>query len=204
MIQNKSKIIGITGGIGTGKSTVTDIIKSRGYTVIDADKIARQVVEKHMPAYRKIVEVFGAEILQSNGDLDRKALGNIVFNNEDERLNLNNIVHSHIFEYMKSLIEKNIHICDIIFLDIPLLFEEYDKIKEYGIIFDEIWLVYTDRKTQIERIIKRDKISEEDAISRIKSQIDIEEKKHKASEILDNSGTIEELGGHLDKLFKRL
>lgn len=204
MIQNKTKLIGITGGIGTGKSTVTDMIREKGYPVIDADKIARQVVEKGMPAYDMIVKVFGEEILQKNGEINRKALGKIVFNDEDQRFKLNNIVHSYIYDQIKYLIDKNNYIFDIIFLDIPLLFEEYDIIREGGILFDEIWLVYTDRKTQVQRIIKRDKISEVDAISRIDAQIDIENKKHMASEILDNSGTRDELGRQLDMLFKRV
>jgi dephospho-CoA kinase len=92
----------------------------------------------------------------------------------------------------------------IIFLDIPLLFEEYDKLKEFDIVFDEIWLVYIEAKTQIQRLIKRDNISREDAINRINSQINIEKKKHIASEILDNSGTIEELKKQTEELFKRL
>lgn len=204
MTQNKSKLIGITGGIGTGKSTVTNMIRERGYTVIDADKIARQVVEKDLPAYNKIVEFFGEEILREDGEINRKALGKIVFNDEDQRLKLNSIVHPHIFDQMKYLIEDKKDIREIIFLDIALLFEEYDNIKNDGILFDEIWLIYADRKTQIQRIIERDKISEEEAISRIDAQMDIEDKKHMASEILDNGGTREELKRQLDILFKRV
>ncbi len=204
MTQSKAKLIGLTGGIGTGKSTLSDMIRERGYTVIDADKIARQLVEKGLHAYRSIVDIFGEDILQEDGEINRKALGKIVFNDEDQRIKLNSIVHPHIFDYMKYLVDKNIDMCEIIFLDIPLLFEEYDNIREYGIIFDEIWLVYTDRKIQVQRIMERDKISEEDAISRIDAQMDIEDKKHMASEILDNSGRREELKRQLDILFERV
>lgn len=204
MIPNNTTLIGITGGIGTGKSTATNFIRGKGYPVIDADKIARKVVEKDMPAFKAIVKEFGREILKSDGELDRKALGNIVFKDKSKRLKLNEIVHSHIFENIKSTIAEMSAKEDIIFLDIPLLFEEYDKIQEFDIEFDEIWLVYADRESQIQRIIKRDNLSKEDALSRINSQIDIENKKHMASEILNNSGTIEELENQIKKLFKRL
>ncbi len=204
MIQNKTILIGITGGIGTGKSTVTKFIKEKGYAVLDADKIAREVVEKDMPAYKMLVEEFGSKVLREDGSLDRKMLGNIIFNDNKKRTKLNNIVHSHIFIRMKRLVDEMSVKYNIVFLDIPLLFEEYDKLKEHGILFDEIWLVYANHQTQIQRITKRDNISEESAIARINSQIDIEKKTKMASEILDNSRTIEELEKQIDKLCKRV
>lgn len=204
MILNKATIIGITGGIGTGKSTVTKLIKEKGYIVLDADKIAREVVEKGKPALEKISKEFGKIVIREDGELDRKALGNIIFNDKLKRKKLNNIIHSYIFESIKSSIIKMSEKQKVIFLDIPLLFEEYDNIKEFGIIFDEIWLVYLDRNTQLQRIIKRDSISREYALARINSQIDIEKKKDISSEILDNSGTIKELELQLEELLKRL
>lgn len=204
MILNKATIIGITGGIGTGKSTVTKLIKEKGYIVLDADKIAREVVEKGKPALEKISKEFGKIVIREDGELDRKALGNIIFNDKLKRKKLNDIIHSYIFESIKSSIIKMSEKQKVIFLDIPLLFEEYDNIKEFGIIFDEIWLVYLDRNTQLQRIIKRDSISREYALARINSQIDIEKKKDISSEILDNSGTIKELELQLEELLKRL
>lgn len=204
MTLNKLTLIGLTGGIGTGKSTVTNILKGKGYNVLDADKISREVVEKGKPGYQEIVEEFGESILLDDGSLDRKSLGNIIFRSEKQRKKLNEIIHPYIFkriEELKDEISKN---NNILFLDIPLLFEEYNMFREYNIVFDEIWLVYTDRKTQISRIMKRDSISEKDALDKINSQIDIEDKKCKASEILDNSGKIEELEKQVDKLLKRL
>lgn len=204
MTLNKLTLIGLTGGIGTGKSTVTNILKGKGYNVLDADKISREVVEKGKPGYQEIVEEFGESILLDDGNLDRKSLGNIIFRNEKQRKKLNEIIHPYIFkriEELKNEISKN---NNILFLDIPLLFEEYNIFREYNIVFDEIWLVYANRKTQVSRIMKRDSISEKDALDKINSQIDIEDKKCKASEILDNSGKIEELEKQVDKLLKRL
>lgn len=204
MTQNKTYIIGITGGIGTGKSTVTKLLIEKGYTVIDADKISREVVEKDMPAYEKIVEEFGKIVLKDNGELDRQVLGDIVFADEKELEKLNNIIHSYIYRQIKLSIDKLSQDTKTIFIDIPLLFEVYDELKEYNILFNEIWLVYADIDTQIQRIIKRDNISTENAIARINTQMNIEEKKSLASEILHNSGTLEELEKQIDKLLKRV
>lgn len=197
------RIIGITGGIATGKSTLTKLLKDRGYKVIDADKIAREVVEKDKPAYKAIVEEFGHEILRPDGDLDRKALGAIVFKDKDRLEKLNSIIHSHIFYQIKYLTDKLSARADTVFLDIPLLFEVKDKLEDSGLVFDAVWLVYAQRPIQIERIIKRDKLSREDAVSRIDAQMDIEKKKLLASEILHNSGTKEELEEQLEKLLKK-
>ena len=204
MTLNNKYIIGITGGIATGKSTVSRLLLEKGYRVIDADKIAREVVENGMPAYKGIVEKFGDQVVEENGDLNRKALGAIVF--ADERLlkKLNNIMHGYIFEKINYLIGEVLDDVDLVFLDIPLLFEVREELEEEGIVCDEIWLIYANRQTQIDRLMLRDGISSENAISRINAQMDIEEKKLLASEILHNSGTVEELEEQLDRLLKKV
>lgn len=204
MTLNNKHIIGITGGIATGKSTVSRLLLEKGYRVIDADKIARQVVENGMPAYKAIVEEFGQSVLEENGDLDRKALGAIVFADEKLLKVLNNIMHGYIFEKINYLIGELLDDVDLVFLDIPLLFEVREELEEEGIICDEIWLIYANRQTQIDRLILRDGISSENAISRINAQMDIEEKKLLASGILHNSGTVEELEEQLDRLLKKV
>lgn len=204
MIQNKAYIIGITGGIATGKTTVSNFLMEKGYRVIDADKVARSVVERGMPAYKAIVDEFGQSILKENKDIDRKALGNIVFKDEKQLKKLNNIVHSHVFIETRKMLERLSAEYDVIFLDIPLLFEVRQGLREAGILFNEIWLVYAGRNIQIERLIKRDGMPREDAISRIDSQMDIEEKKSLATEILHNSGTVEQLEQQLNELLKAL
>lgn len=200
MTQNKTRIIGLTGGIGTGKSTVSNIIRDKGYIVLDADKIAREVVAKGTEGYKKIVEEFGQDILLEDGELNRKVVANIVFKDEIERKKLNRITHPLIFNNIKILKEELSKKNEVLFLDIPLLYEEYDLLKEHGIILDEIWVVYVDLETQINRIMIRDNISRENSINRINSQLPVEEKMSRASKILDNSKEIRDLERQIDEL----
>jgi dephospho-CoA kinase len=204
MIQNKCILIGLTGGISTGKSTVSKIIMEKGYALIDADKIAREVVESNKPAYIKIVEEFGNRILLDDKSIDRKALGKIIFSNKENRERLNSITHPYIFEAIRLKIDELCSNKNIIFLDIPLLFEQYELWEKYNIIFDEIWLVYIDKDTQIERLMKRDGISKEEALKKIESQMDINYKKTKSSKTIENSGDIEYLKEQIDKLLREL
>ena len=204
MKPNNYKIIGITGGIATGKSTLTNIIKKRGYIVIDADKIARDVVKKGQGAYKEIIEFFGEDILDENRDIDRKKIGNIIFKDESLRKKLNEIVHPYIFKILKDEILRYGKVEKLIFLDIPLLIEESDSFNKHKIYFDEIWLVYIDEKTQLDRLMKRDSINEREALYRINSQMSIELKKEYANRILDNRGDINSLEIQLDKILKEI
>lgn len=200
MIQNKCKLIGLTGGIATGKSTVANILMEMNFNLIDADKIAREVVEVNKPAYNKIVETFGKEILLEDGQLNRKALGKIIFRDGELREKLNRITHPYIFESIKNKIEIAEKKSQVLFLDIPLLFEQFDKWKDNNIFFDDIWLVYLKEDLQIKRLMKRDDISLEEAIARIGSQINIEEKKTMSSKIIDNSGELDDLEKQIKEL----
>lgn len=204
MIPNKTKLIGLTGGIATGKSTVSQIFMEKGYPLIDADKIARRVVKINQPAYVKIVEEFGENILLKDKNIDRKVLGNIIFNNKRAREKLNSITHPYIFETIKIDIDKLSQENHIIFLDIPLLFEQYDLWGKFNIRFDEIWLVYVNKNLQIQRLMKRDNISEEEALRKIESQMTMDNKKARSSKIIDNSGDIEHLNKQIDKLLSEL
>ncbi|MCF6465392.1 dephospho-CoA kinase [Clostridium sp. Cult2] len=199
MSQNKQKIIGLTGGIATGKSTVSNIIKSLGYKVIDADKIAKDVVKKGNPAYKEIIDTFGQEILDEGNVINRKKLGAIIFKYSLMRRRLNDIVHPYVFKTMKELIDKY-QKESIIFVDVPLLIEEIDKFRGYGITLDEIWLIYLDEKTQLDRLIKRDLISEEEAIRKIQSQMPIELKREYATRIIDNRKDIKSLEEQVEKI----
>ncbi|WP_282925978.1 dephospho-CoA kinase [Helcococcus kunzii] len=184
----KFRVIGITGSIATGKSTVTDILKDLGYNVIDADKIAHQLMEVGNENYDAIVSYFGDKILNPDKSINRKKLGNIVFNDKKQLNKLNNLTHDNIFNKIKENIEfyKN----EIIFVDIPLLIEL--KIKgELSIEFDEIWLVYVDRQTQIERLAKRNNISYDEAEKLVNTQINIDDKVQYCDFILDNSKDID-------------
>lgn len=204
MTLNNCKIIGLTGGIATGKTTVSKILIEKGYKLIDADKIAREVVAINNPAYLRIVEEFGESILLEDKTIDRKALGNIIFNDNSSREKLNQITHPQIFKTIKLNIQKLCKEESIIFVDIPLLFEQFHLFKEYDIRFNEIVLVYVDEKTQIERLVKRDFISKEQALNKIRSQMPIVEKRSKSSKTIDNNGDVEELKKQVDILLIEL
>ncbi len=202
MKQNKFTIIGLTGGISTGKSTVSSILDEKGFKIIDADKIARNVVEKGKDAYFKIIEYFGKDILSTDGDIDRKALGNIIFNDKYLRESLNSITHPYIFKEIKNQIENMAKNNSIIFLDVPLLFEQYRLWREYSIEFNEIWLVYCDKNTQINRLMKRDDISKEEAEKKINSQMSLDKKKTMSSKTIDNSKDLGYLKKQIEELLK--
>lgn len=205
MIQNKCKIIGLTGGIGSGKTSAKNILQEKGYVVVDSDLIARQVVEKNKPAYFKVIEEFGQEILGGDKTIDRKALGDIIFKDVNKRKTLEGILYPYIFEEIKREVELN---CtkksQVIFIDIPLLFENIGPILESGIKFDMVWLIYCDRNTQIERLIKRNNISKEKALLRINAQMDIEKKKELADLVIENMTTKEQLRKDLFKSLSAL
>ncbi|EOO30493.1 dephospho-CoA kinase [Bacillus cereus BAG1X2-3] len=179
-------VIGLTGGIASGKSTVSEMFRELSIPVIDADIIAREVVERGKPAYNKIVEVFGAEVLQQDGELDRPKLGSIVFYNEEKRLQLNKIVHPAVREEMNR--QKEMYIKEgmqAIVLDIPLLFES-----KLTSLVDRILVVAVTPDTQLERLMKRNGFSEEEATARIQSQMPLAEKVKNADEVINNDGTI--------------
>ena len=201
MRQSDVKVIGLTGGIATGKSTVANIIKEYGYRVIDADKIARDVVERGQPAYKEIVNNLGEGILHEDKSINRRKLGDIIFQDKTLRERLNNIVHPYIFKTIKELIIEYSKSEKYIFVDIPLLIEEMDKFEEYGVCFNEIWLVYTDEATQLNRLVKRDSINREEGIERIKAQMSIDLKRKYATKIIDNCGDFQTLKKQMEKVF---
>ncbi|MCK9443878.1 MAG: dephospho-CoA kinase [Tissierellaceae bacterium] len=204
MKRNKLRLIGLTGGIATGKSTVSNMLIDKGYAVIDSDKISREVVEPQKPAYNKITQEFGKSIINEDKTINRKALGKLIFNDDQARKKLNSIIHPYILNQTLKIIGDLSKSNDIIFLDIPLLFEEYQLFTEYGIEFDEIWLIYTTRNTQIKRLMDRDKISKEEALKKIAAQIDINEKKTRSSKIIDNGGDLRELKLKIEKALNEI
>lgn len=187
MTHTKCKIIGLTGGIATGKSTVSKILTDNGYMVIDADVLARKIVEVGQPAYTEIVKSFGEDILNPDKSINRKTLGRLIFADGELKAQLNNITHPYIFQEMKREISRKCRDNKIIFLDIPLLFEEYSKIMELGIDFHEIWLVYVNENLQLNRLMKRDNLSREESQKRINSQMSMAIKYKMADIIIDNN-----------------
>ncbi|CAM3961893.1 dephospho-CoA kinase [Mesobacillus thioparans] len=183
-----SLIIGLTGSIASGKSTVSAMFTELGIPVIDADIEARLAVEPGEKAYNDIVGHFGTEVLEEDGTINRPALGAIIFNNEEKRLLLNSIVHPAVRERM-SMKRQQAEAANekAVVLDIPLLFES----KLTGLV-EKIIVVYVDEKTQLERLMSRNGFSEDEALSRIKSQMPLKDKVDMADEVIDNTGTIEQ------------
>jgi dephospho-CoA kinase len=181
-----SLIIGLTGGIASGKSTVARMIQDMDIPLIDADVEARKVVEKGEKAYLQIIEAFGSEVLKATGDIDRVKLGSIVFHDEDKRLQLNAIVHPAVRESMNDEKVKYVDLGNsVVVLDIPLLFES--KLTN---MVDKTILVYVDAEVQLNRLMSRNQLIESEAMARIKSQMPLIEKIKLADAVIDNNGTI--------------
>jgi len=195
------KVIGLTGGIASGKSTVSNILRGKGAYIIDADEISKALVEPGKPAYKEIVEFFGKEILNEDGTIKRKKLGKIVFADTEKLSVLNSITHPKIIEE----IEKKLKECrerdeKVVVIDAALLIE-------LGLykLADEVWLVVVDEKTQLERLLKRDRFLEpKEAKDRIRAQMPQEEKKKYATRIIDNTGDFSHLKEQIEKYWREL
>ena len=182
------KIIGITGGIASGKSTVTNFLRQKGFEVVDADAVVHQLQKPGGRLFQILVEHFGEKILLENGELNRPLLASLIFNSFDEREWSKQTQGKIICQELGSLREKLAQTEALFFMDIPLLFEQ-----DYASWFDETWLVYVNRDVQLERLMRRDQISKEAAESRLNSQWPLERKISLASHSLDNNGNQEQL-----------
>ncbi|MGE5397310.1 MAG: dephospho-CoA kinase [Chitinophagales bacterium] len=180
-------IIGLTGGIATGKSTVSEMLGQLGAVVIDGDRVAHEVMQPGESAYQKVVAHFGSEILQPNGEIDRGKLGDLIFNNPELRFTLNSIVHPVVEKAMRSTTQQLPLDTEIVVWDIPLLIETGMNHQ-----VDEVWLVWVDEETQLERLMQRNRIPAEEALKRIRSQMSIFEKIKKSDRLIDNRGSFEE------------
>ncbi len=197
--MNQNKIIGLTGSISTGKTQVSNFLRDKGEKVIDADLIAREVVDIEN-VKEKIKKAFGENIYVDD-KLDRSGLAEIVFRDEEKRQILNEIEHPEIYRIILEEVKKS---KGRVFVDIPLLFESEELNKKYGLVFDEVWLVYVNREKQIERLAKRDGISKDYALEKINSQLSVEDKKKLSDVIIDNSGTLEDTFRQVEENLKRL
>lgn len=193
--------VGLTGGIATGKSTVSQMLRVRGAAIVDADQVAREVVEPHTPGWKRIRERFGDRILRSDGFLDRKALREVVFRDPQARRDLNGILHPLIRERMLEKAEslERERPERIIVFDIPLLYES--RLTHW---VRKVIVVYIPESLQIRRLMAREGIGEEEALRMIRAQMPIEEKKRMADCLIDNSGTLEETERQVDHLWRYL
>ena len=182
------KIIGITGGIASGKSTVTNFLRQKGFEVVDADALVHQLQKPGGRLFQILVEHFGEKVLLEDGELNRPLLASLIFSNSEEREWSKETQGKIIREELGSLRDKLAQTEDIFFMDIPLLFEQ-----DYASWFDETWLVYVRRDIQLDRLMNRNQLSKESAETRLASQWTLEEKKKFATYILDNNGSREQL-----------
>ncbi|ADX24067.1 dephospho-CoA kinase [Streptococcus dysgalactiae] len=199
MSEKKVLMIGITGGIASGKSTVVAMIKEAGYQVIDADQVVHQLQEKGGRLYEALKQAFGNEILKEAGDLNRKKLSEMVFSNPSHMATSSAIQNQIIKEELAAERDQLAQSQTVIFMDIPLLIE-----LGYQDWFDAIWLVYADAQTQLRRLMARNHLREVDAKKRLSSQLSIEEKRPYASLVIDNSGDMETLRKQVHKALEQL
>lgn len=191
------QIIGITGGIASGKSNVCSVIRNLGYKVIDCDKITHELYKKGNSIYNAIIDVFGKEYLDSNLEIDRKKLASYVFNNKEALKLLNETTHPFILNEINR--EINLIKDDIIFIDIPLLYEA--KLEN---LVNKVICVYLDKELQIERLMARDNISREYALVKIHNQMDLKIKKDKADYVIDSKGTIDETNALVKTIINKI
>ncbi|MBL1224989.1 dephospho-CoA kinase [Enterococcus sp. BWR-S5] len=181
-------VLGLTGSIATGKSTAVEVFRKAGYPVVDSDLIAREVVEPGTPGLAAIVAYFGKNILNSDGTLNRKALGQLIFSDDQKRTALNQLLAPFLEEKIVGDIQAAKKTSDLVIADIPLLYEQ-----GYERHVDQVAVVYIPEKLQVERLMKRNHLTEDEAQQRVKSQESIEMKKNKADVVFDNQGTVAEL-----------
>lgn len=195
------RVVGLTGGIASGKSTVARMFQKAGAVIIDADRIARQVVAPGLPAWHEIRQAFGPTVLLPDGTIDREALGRLVFADPDKRRQLERIVHPRVGEEMAT------HMADaeqtdpdaVVLLDIPLLFETN---RTQGL--SDIIVVWLPEALQRRRLMERDGLSETDARARMNAQLPLAEKRRRATIVIDNSGAMADTAKQVHAIYRRL
>ncbi len=194
------KVIGLTGGIGAGKSTVSDFLLDKGFTVIDADKIARQMTEKGSKTLQALTSAFGEDILLEDGALDRKKLAAVVFSDDEKRLVLEELTTKEVVRIMEARVaDLRAEACaELVFIDAPLLFEAgADRL------CDAIWLVDADMDVRVSRVMMRDGVCAEDVKKRMAKQMSSAEKASRSTDIIDNSKGKEALYQRVEQLLEK-
>ena len=195
--HKKKLIVGLTGGFGTGKTTVARLLKRRGAEIVDADRCARDILKRGSPVYRKIAQAFGPEVITGSGVIDRARLASAVFNNKQLLGRLNALVHPAVVRQMKEAV--SLSTARVVVLDVPLLFEAgLDRM------VDAVIVVTAPLGTQIERVGRRMKMKRPDILKRIHCQIPLKQKAEAADFVIDNGGDIEETKKQVVKVWKEL
>ena len=191
------KIIGLTGGIATGKSTVSKMLVERGFEVIDADVVARDLQVKGSPVLVKLIKTFGLTILDADGRLDRAKLGNIVFGSESKRLMLNEVMHPAIKVELQRRISQVS--AEVVFLDVPLLFEAgFDSLTNRNLV------ISVAKEKQLERLMSRSHLTKAEAVARIDAQMPLDEKIARGDDVIENNGSLQDLAQQVDKFLEGL
>jgi dephospho-CoA kinase len=192
------KLIGLTGGIGTGKSTVSDYLIQKGYRVLDADKVAKEIVSPNSEIFIQLKDTFGKEIVYEDGTLNRKKLADIIFSNPEKKAILDKLMHKKIIEV---LLKKATSFSGekVVFIDAPLLYES-----NLDLYLDKVWVVDADDEIRIQRVIQRDQLTREEIIKRIQNQMSRKEKLRRADCIINNSTNKVDLYKQIDKLLNEL
>jgi dephospho-CoA kinase len=194
-------VAGLTGGIATGKSTVAAIFEAAGARLIDADRIARDAVRKGAPAYHDTVAHFGEAVLQGDGEIDRKRLAAVIFNDPAEQRSLERIVHPQVKQEITRRLDRIRRETPdaLVIVDVPLLFESgMDRGLAAAIV------VYVPEQIQLERLMARDALTQPEALARIRAQMPIEKKKSLATLVIDNSGSLERTRDQTLEVYRRL
>jgi len=192
--------VGLTGGIGSGKSAVSSLLASRGAVVLDADKMAREVVAPGTPGLAEVVEAFGEDVLRADGSLDRERLGRRVFSDPDELTRLNAVVHPRVGErYAELAAQAEAAGAQVVVHDVPLLVENglTDR-------YDAVVVVAASAQTQLDRLVRLRGMDEQDARARIAAQAPLEDKLAVATHVVHNDGPLEELGPQVERLWAAL
>lgn len=190
-----TKIIGITGGIASGKSTVSSYLRELGQIVIDADEVVHDLQKKGGALYQVLVGWLGTEILQADGELNRKKLGNLLFGSNEKLAKSANLQNPIIRKELEKRRDRALQDNELVFLDIPLLYE-----LGYEDWCNQVWLIYVDRETQIQRLMARNQLTKEEAQLRISRQMPLEEKRALADLVLENTGDLETLKSQIKQL----
>ena len=193
------RIIGITGGIASGKSTVTEFLRQQGYHVIDADQVVHELQEPGGRLYQALLSTFGSAILQEDGHLDRPKLGAMIFGNPELLAQSSQIQNQIIREDLAGRRDLLAETEDIFFMDLPLLFE-----LQYEDWFDQIWRVDVTVETQLSRLMTRNALSQVEAEKRIAAQLSLQEKRKRSDVLIDNNGSLEETRQQIRNALQKL
>ena len=194
------RVIGLTGGIGSGKSTVSQYMAELGAEVIDADKVAHEVFEPNSEGWKEVVDYFGEKVLKSTGEIDRKRLGEIVFNNPEALSKLNEIIHPKAYNLVKSRLEEHRRKgVSVVVLEVILLIEA-----GWAHLADEVWVTIASEETVVKRLKQQRGLNEEEILARIHSQMSSEEWIKHADVVINNDGNLEETKRKIKELWERL